>query len=166
VSTPARLVPIGQLGKTHGLKGEIRFRPYRPFFAKLLELNRSILVGPQPFTLLQARQAKSFMLLLFKGIESPEQAQVHVNKELWFTLDDVESITPAPFFFPEIWLGWNAFAEGILLGEVVDIIQTRANDILTVKKAGVEYLVPVIPEYILTINPENKTLLVKKPVLV
>ena len=163
----ARLVPVGQLGKTHGLKGEIRFRPYRPFFADLLHPNQTITVGTKHLTLLEHRETAAFMLLLFLGVDTPEKAQFHVNQELWFPFDEVEAITPSPLTFPEQWLGWAVFVNEAPLGQVVDILQTKANDILTVKNENdEEWLVPVIPEYILIIDTEKKSLFIKKPVLV
>ena len=165
--TTASLFPVGQLGKTHGLKGEIRFRPYRPFFSDLLQNNLTITVGTKQLTLISCRETASFLLLKFRDIDTPEKAQFHVNQELWFPLEAVEAITPEPINFPERWIGWDVVEQGKPLGTVKDILQSKANDILTVQnEAGDEWLVPVIDEYILHVDPETKTLTVKKPVLV
>lgn len=166
MSSSSQLIPIGQLGKTHGLTGEIRFRPYRPFFSALLTPHQSILVGTRQLTLTRSREAVSHMLLVFEGVNSPELAQIHVNQELYFPIEAVEAITPTPTQFPEQWLGWAVVSGDEILGTVVDILQTRANDILTVKGTNEEWLVPVIPEYILSSVPETKTLTVKKPIFV
>lgn len=104
------------------------------------------------------------MLLSFEGVTSREGVQVHVNQELFFPLIAVQQVTQTPLQCPEQWVGWEAFSEGALLGMVVDILQTKANDIITIKGPAEEWLVPVIPEYILSINPDKKILIIKKPV--
>lgn len=166
-TSTSRLVPIGQLGKTHGVKGEIRFRPYRPFFIELLKQNQIVTVGTKHLTLIDFRETASFLLLFFAGIDTPEKAQFHVNQEIWFPFSEVESITPSPINLPEQWIGWVVMANNLVLGTVIDVLQTKANDILTIKnESDEEWLVPVIPEYILLIDPKNQSLSIKKPILV
>jgi len=167
ITSPPLLVPIGQLGKTHGVKGEIRFRPYRPFFVDLLKHDQVNTVGTKHLTLIDFRQTASFMLLLFAGIDTPEKAQFHVNQEIWFPLSEVENITPSPINLPEQWIGWVVMANNTILGKVIDVLQTKANDILTIKnEQDEEWLVPVIPEYILAIDQKTQSLSIKKPILV
>jgi len=107
------------------------------------------------------------MLLLFAGIDTPEKAQFHVNQEIWFPLSEVENITPSPINLPEQWIGWVVMANNTILGKVIDVLQTKANDILTIKnEQDEEWLVPVIPEYILAIDQKTQSLSIKKPILV
>ena len=49
----------------------------------------------------------------------------------------------------------------MVLGELVDVLRTGANDVYVVRKSdGKEILIPVIPECVLEKNPENLRIVV------
>ncbi|NJN43506.1 MAG: ribosome maturation factor RimM, partial [Anaerolineae bacterium] len=66
---------VGQLGKPHGVRGEITLNVFTDFPDRL-EPDVVVYVGnhQKPLRILRARPTASKMLLTFEGIETREQA--------------------------------------------------------------------------------------------
>jgi 16S rRNA processing protein RimM len=154
---PVYLV-VGFLRRAHGVRGEIILDLHTDF-PERLQNGRKLFVGEEhrPMTLSGARPHAKGMLLKFKDIETPEDAGELRNQWVYVRATDVPSLPEGKVYQHELF-GFDVVEEnGNSLGELVEIIETGANDVYVVKnEAGKEILLPAIPSVILEIDPARR----------
>jgi 16S rRNA processing protein RimM len=156
---PVYLV-VGFLRRAHGLRGEI-IMDLHTDFPERLQGGRKLFVGEErkPMTLSGARPHAKGMLVKFKGIESPEDAGRLRNQWVYVKAADVPSLPEGKLYQHELF-GFEVIDEsGNSLGELVEIIETGANDVYVVRdESGKEILLPAIPSVILETDPARRVL--------
>lgn len=156
-------VPVGRVIKTHGLKGELSV-------AEATEAPLSLLIGVQVWfvppgagirtaRLESVRQGPKGPLARFDAVPGIDQASQLTGREILVRAEDL----------PEEWLlasqewedviGWRVVAEVEgHLGQIVDIIETGANDVWVVEGPFGEVLLPVIDEIIVDVDEEREVI--------
>jgi 16S rRNA processing protein RimM len=156
---PVYLV-VGFLRRAHGVRGEI-IMDLHTDFPERLRKGRKLFVGEdhKPVTLAGARPYARGMLVKFKGIETPEAAGELRNQWVYVRAADVPSLPEGKLYQHELF-GFRVVDEnGEALGELVEIIETGANDVYVVRDAnGGEILLPAIPSVVLELDPEHRTM--------
>jgi 16S rRNA processing protein RimM len=154
---PVYLV-VGFLRRAHGVHGEMLMELHTDF-PERLRSGRKLLVGDEhkPMTLSGARPHAKGMLVKFQGIETPEDAGLFRNQWVYVKATDVPALPEDKIYQHELF-GFNVVDESDnLLGELVEIIETGANDVYVVKdEAGKEILLPAIPQVILEIDADRR----------
>ena len=147
---PVYLV-VGFLRRAHGVRGEIIMDVHTDF-PERLRSGRALFVGDKrrSMTLTGTRPHAKGMLVKFKGIETPEDAAALRNQWVYVRAADVPSLPEGKLYQHELF-GFEVVDEqGNSLGELVEIIETGANDVYVVKDTqGRELLLPAIPSVIL-----------------
>jgi 16S rRNA processing protein RimM len=97
------------------------------------------------------------MLIKFKGIETPEETAQFRNQWVYIKTTDAPPLPEGQIYQHELF-GFQVVDENEnLLGELVEIIETGANDVYVVKnEAGKETLLPAIPSVILDLDPARR----------
>lgn len=154
---PVYLV-VGFLRRAHGVHGEM-IMDLHTDFPERLRHGRKLFVGEEhkPMTLESARPHAKGMLVKFKGIETPEDAGQHRNQWMYVRAMDVPALPEGKIYQHELF-GFSVVDENDnLLGEVVEILKTGANDVYVVRnEAGKEILLPAIPSVILDLNADRR----------
>ena len=158
-------VPFGQFGRPHGIRGEIRFRPFNPG-SPLLSKGRTIQVGRSPENCNEYRVAH--VRTDAKGIL--------VKLEEFFDRDQVRALTGSTWYemrdaFPalkddEIYLvdliGMDAVLEsGDVIGPIIDIYDYGPYETFAIRRRGREVLVPNVDEFIVRIDMEAKQVVIR-----
>jgi 16S rRNA processing protein RimM len=156
---PVYLV-VGFLRRTHGLRGEIIMDVHTDF-PERLRSGRKLFVGEEhkPMTLAGARPHAKGMLLKFKGIETPEDAGQMRNQWVYVRASDVPSLPEGKLYQHELF-GFRVVDENNHpLGELVEILETGANDVYVVRdESGKEILLPAIPSVVLETDPSRRVM--------
>jgi 16S rRNA processing protein RimM len=99
------------------------------------------------------------LLVKFKGVETPEAAGAFRNQWVYVKATELPSLPEGKLYQHEL-LGFAVIEEnGKPLGELVEIIETGANDVYVVQnQAGKEILLPAIPPVILETDPAQRTM--------
>ena len=161
------MVPIGVIGKVHGLAGEVRFFPFtnipevienldevflysekreRGFFLKI----ESMRIGPRS------------LLVKFEEFDDRESSRVLEGFKVYINREKLPKLEEDEYYFDEIY-DCEVYEEGEDIGKVVDIIETGSNWVLVVKnEEGEEKLVPMIRDYVKDVDVENKAINVRK----
>ena len=149
---------IGFLRRPHGVLGEI-ILDLRTDFPERLKSGRKLLVGEEhkPMTLASARPHAKGMLIKFNGVETPEDVGQFRNQWVYVKASDVPPLPEGQIYQHELF-GFSVVDDGEnLLGELVEIIETGANDVYVVRDAtGREILLPAIPSVILELDPARR----------
>ena len=154
---PVYLV-VGFLRRAHGVRGEINMDLHTDF-PERLRSGRKLFVGEEhkPVTLSGVRPHAKGVLVKFKGIETPEAAGELRNQWVYVRAADVPPLPEGKLYQHELFGFRVVDEEGVPLGELVEIIETGANDVYVVRDAdGGEILLPAIPSVILELDSERR----------
>jgi 16S rRNA processing protein RimM len=154
---PVYLV-VGFLRRAHGLRGEM-IMDLHTDFPERLQSGRNLFVGDEHklVTLSGVRPHAKGMLVKLKGVETPEDAVPLRNQWVYVKSTDVPALPEGKLYQHELF-GFDVVDDnGNLLGELVEILETGANDVYVVKNAsGKEILLPAIPSVILETDPARR----------
>lgn len=156
-STEPRFLVIGQVVKPHGVRGEVRVTPHTELPERFTWLE-TVYVGevdPQLVTVEDARLHKSVVLLKLAGYDDRDAAESLRGQ--WLQVPEEEGI---PLQEGEYYLyqleGLLVYSEaGDRLGELVGVIETKANNVFVVQGSRGEILLPDIDDVIKEIDFEN-----------
>ena len=168
---PAELVEIGQFGRPHGVRGELRYFPIDPD-SELLEPGFRVFVrvidatDEQIFELSSLRAASKFDLVRLQGVDSREKAETLTNAAVLIDPADLPQLDEDEFYLRDL-IGLQVHElltrdgdDTRQIGEVGGFFETGANDVMVVELAGGErLLVPVIDEAIAEIDLPDRVLL-------
>ena len=161
-----KLVPVGQLIKPHGIHGEMTFEFSSDVFDRekiaffLLEID-GIMV---PFRIENYRiRSSSSALLQLKGIDTDEKARrmcgstVYVSDEYLHQMEDdeMEAQYFEGFTIVDAGSGWS--------GIIHEVDESTENILFIVMKEDEEYLIPASPDYILTVDHEQRIITMELP---
>jgi 16S rRNA processing protein RimM len=149
---------VGFIRRPHGVQGEMVMDLHTDF-PERMKSGRKLLVGEghQPLTLVSVRPHQAGLLVRFKGIETPEQAGQFRNQWVYIKASEVPRLPEGKIYQHEL-LGFQVVDENEqLLGDLVEILETGANNVYVVRNAsGGEILLPVIPPVILETDPARR----------
>lgn len=154
---PVYLV-VGFLRRAHGVQGEI-IMDLHTDFPERFRSGRKLFVGDehQVMTVESVRSHAKGMLIKFRGIETPEATARFRNQWVYIKAADAPPLPEGQIYQHELF-GFQVVDENEnLLGELVEIIETGANDVYVVKnESGKEILLPAIPSVILNLDPARR----------
>lgn len=150
------LVPLGKLGKPHGLKGEVRFWPFNPESDSLepgvtlsCELNGEV----TPLVIESIRWRERFALLAFEGLLHKDEVAAFVNAECFIDRSLLPEIDEDEFYLIDL-IDLPVFGrmteeeEHREIGRVKEFMETGANDVIRVTLGiGGDLLVPFVMDY-------------------
>jgi 16S rRNA processing protein RimM len=147
---PPEYLVVGRVVRPHGIRGGLIVEPLSSMI-RSIEPGTHILLGepPEQTKILQLRPHRNRFLLTLAGCASREQAERFRGMELRLPFDEVAPLPEGEYYFWQI-LGLSVIAtDGRELGEVVDILETGANDVYIVRdQDGQEKLIPAIAQVI------------------
>jgi 16S rRNA processing protein RimM len=99
------------------------------------------------------------LLVRFKGIETPEEAGQYRNQWVYIKSSDAPTLPEGGIYKHELF-GFQVVDEnGQSLGELMEILETGANDVYVVKDdSGCELLLPAIPPVILEVDADRRVM--------
>jgi 16S rRNA processing protein RimM len=166
---PAHLI-IGEVLRPHGVKGELRIRlltdyPERIATLHTVVLGRDIATGTRrTYRLLGMRRNAEYGLLRLEGIDSREAADRLRQLLVMIPIEDAVPLEPGEFYLFQL-IGLRVLTEeGRMLGELVEVLETGANDVYVVRPpAGPDILIPVIEGVVLRTDIDAGELIVRPP---
>ncbi len=150
----------GKIVNTHGLRGEVKALYYTDAPAFFDTVKTVYFPDGKCMELLGYRVNRGAVLLRLRGVDTVEEAKTLVGKEISVKRADLPPLPEGRFYIADI-LGMTVITdEGRTLGKVVDVFQTGANDVYTVR-GDKEYLIPVIDQVVLSTDLESGQIIIK-----
>ncbi|MBN1304164.1 MAG: 16S rRNA processing protein RimM [Anaerolineales bacterium] len=157
IGEPVYLV-VGRLRRPHGIRGEI-----------LMELlvgidvfntaDRQIYVGDnkRPFKLTSVREHAKGLLIQLENLHSRDSVEEFRNQSVWITAADLPELSDGSFYDYQL-IDLQVFDDkSRLLGTLVEVIKTGANDVYVVKRpTEKDLLLPAIPSVVLEVDLSQK----------
>lgn len=148
---------IGFLRRPHGVQGEI-IMDLHTDFPERMKKGRKVLIGEdhKPMTLTNVRPHQNGLLVKFQNVETPEDAGLYRNQWVYVQTKDVP--LPDGQHYKHELIGLRVVDENDSpLGELVEILETGANDVYVVRDdSGREILLPNIPSVILDLDIDSQ----------
>ena len=156
---PVYLV-IGYLRRPHGVRGEI-IMDLHTDFPERIKSGRKVFIGEnhQPLTLDTVRPHDNGLLVSIRGVDTPEEVGKYRNQWVYVKASDVPPLPKGMHYQYEL-IDLDVVDEnGNLLGKLVEILETGANDVYVVRgDSGKEILLPAIPSVILDLDMGRRLL--------
>ena len=151
---------VGTYVNTHGIKGEVKVYPHTDDVTRFEGLDFIYLDSGKEmlrFDIQNVRYFKNMAIIKFKGINDINDIEKYKGKDLYVTREQAVPLEENEYFICDI-IGAKVITDdGVLLGELYDVLQTGANDVYVVRDENKkEVLLPVIPSCILDVNIEEK----------
>lgn len=152
----------GKIVTTHGIKGEVKIMPYTDTPELLCEFDR-LFIGKnyEEIDIERSRAFKNMVIAKLKGYDTPEAAEKLRNKLLYMHRDDLELDENTYFIQDLIGIEVSDADSGFIYGKITDVMQTGANDVYVVQGEDREYLVPAIPEVVISTDIDGNTMTIR-----
>ncbi|MDO5292081.1 MAG: ribosome maturation factor RimM [bacterium] len=155
-----QLLRVGVISNTHGIRGEVKVFPTTNDASRFDYLKEVILdTGKEQMTLhvSNVKYFKQFVILKFKEFDNINDIERYKGKDLFVTRENAVPLEEGEYYIADL-IGCKVVTdEGNDLGELIDVMETGANDVYVVKtKDRGEVLLPYIDECILNIDIDNK----------
>jgi 16S rRNA processing protein RimM len=152
--------PVGIIIKSHGLKGEVKVRPLASstdFLANGLELVANYPTGKtRPLKIQGIRSQGRFLLLTFDGISDRNMSETLQGAELTVNREALPPLAEGEFYLGDL-IGYLVVSnEENLLGEVQEVWDLPANEVLRVINEDREILIPMVDDIIESIDHEQQ----------
>jgi 16S rRNA processing protein RimM len=152
---------IGFLRRPHGLMGEM-IMDLHTDFPERIKPGRKVYLGDkhESATVGSVRDHGNGLLVKIRGYDDPESAGRFRNHWVYVKSSEVPSLPQGQVYKYEL-VGLNVIDDaGNPLGEVIEVLETGANDVYVVKNDEKEILLPAIPDVVLKIDMESKVMTV------
>lgn len=138
------LVRIGRLGRPHALRGGLKFRSEAP--EALVGQARVYLEGLGWRAVERVEALGSELVVYFTGIASREAAEELAGRDVLLEPESLPEPEGGWYYFQLV--GLPVFADEEPLGEVVEVMDTGAQDVLVVRRGARRLLVPLQAPYV------------------
>ena len=161
------LVPLGRVVGVHGLKGMLRVglsgHP-GDLDPETFTALGEILVGGKRFVVTKASRGRKHVLLGLEGVETREQAEALVGREVQGEAGRFPALPSGEFYWFQV-LGLPVIhaGNGAVLGHLAEIWPTGAHDVYVVRQGNREVLLPAVEEVIQEIDLQAGCLKVWPP---
>ncbi|CAK8712141.1 MAG: 16S rRNA processing protein RimM [Candidatus Electronema aureum] len=154
------LVLIGRVSGAHGLKGELKMRPYSGEPESLLSYSRLLLALGEPEStpilhkIERSRAHKSWAVVKLEDCNSRTEAEKLLFASIYVYEDDLPELDEGEFYLRELEGRFVKTEEGQVIGKIIGLLSGGAQDILQIDNNGKEYLIPLVPEFIVEIEED------------
>ena len=157
---------IGKLAASIGLKGQLLLQHSLGKKTSLKGLEAIFIEEKKDSFIpyfLQSTQIKNDQETIIKleGIDIMEQARRLTPKEVWLSEDDFKKFAASSS--PIALLGFTMINEGVVLGEILEVIEQPHQVLCTILLDGKEALIPIHEESLEKVDVKNRKVFVVLP---
>ncbi|KKM11866.1 hypothetical protein SY88_06710 [Clostridiales bacterium PH28_bin88] len=162
------LVTVGRITATQGHRGEVRVYPLTDFPERFNRLEKVIVNqhgSTRELAVEAARKHQNVIVLKFREVTTMDEAETLRDALVQIDEKDVVPLPPGHYYIFQL-VGLPVYSmSGELLGRLVDVQQTGANDVYLVKSdtSGEEIFVPALKEVVKCIDLEQGKIMVELP---
>ena len=159
-----KLLQVGVITSTHGLKGEMKVFPTTDDPLRFKEL-KTVLLGTEkdyiPVTVERVKFFKQFVILKLKDFDRIEDVENFRRKSLFVTREQAVPLEDNEYFIADL-IGMEVFLEdGSAFGKIRDVLQTGANDVYVIDSyEHGEVLLPAIHQCVIAVNVEEEKMVI------
>ena len=153
--------PVAEITTTSGFMGAVRLKPFSRFSIGYI-MEKTLQMGTSHDNLIDLKLEKTIgngkgMRFKFEGIDSEQKAKDIIGKTIFACTraDDEINLIASDL------IGFDVVTDTEeLIGELRDVMWLPANDVYIVFNGKKEFLIPIISEVVLSINYDQKQILI------
>ncbi|MEO5775934.1 MAG: ribosome maturation factor RimM [Flavobacterium sp.] len=158
---------LGKIAKKFSFKGEVLIyldtdepELYENMESVFVEFNKNLV----PFFIQNSSLHKNdFLRVQFEDVDSEEEADSIINCEVYLPLSMLPKLSGNKFYFHEV-IGFEIEDKRLgIFGKIVSINDSSAQPLFEVINGNVEILVPMIDQFLVKIDRENKKVIMDLP---
>ncbi|MEO0046332.1 MAG: Ribosome maturation factor RimM [Bacteroidota bacterium] len=158
---------LGKIAKKFSFKGEVLIyldtdepELYENMESVFVEFNKNLV----PFFIENSSLHKNdFLRVQFEDVDSEEEADKLIGCEIYLPLNMLPKLEGNKFYFHEV-IGFEIEDQRLgVFGKIVSINDTSAQPLFEVVNGSVEILVPMIDQFLVKIDRENKKVVMNLP---
>ena len=160
-----KYLEIGQIVNTFGIKGMVKVKPFTDDTEKRFDNLKKVYIQNKntrkEYEIEEVKYHKEMVLIKFKGIENPEDANLLRNYYLVVDRDKEEPLEEGTYYIVDM-IGLEVYTDdGEKLGILDDVFNWGSSDIYVVKnELGKQILLPAIEDVIKNIDMEQRKMIV------
>ena len=158
---------LGKIAKKFSFKGEVLLyldtdepELYENMESVFVEFNKNLV----PFFIQNSSLHKNdFLRVQFEDVDSEEEADSIINCDVYLPLSMLPKLSGNKFYFHEV-IGFEIEDKRLgVFGKIVSINDTSAQPLFEVINGNVEILIPMIDQFLVKIDRENKKVIMDLP---
>lgn len=150
------MIEVMKITNTHGVKGEMKAQYYAESMAFFKKVKTLYDKKGNPYTITGIREGKGCALVTMEEISDMNGAEGMKNVSLFAKREDFPPLPKGEYYLIDL-IGLNAeTVDGEEIGEVVNIIESAAQNLLVIKKGEKEVLVPKCDAFVDRVDLEEK----------
>ncbi len=148
---------IGVITEPHGIKGEVKVYATTDDVAHLKKVKEVWLQEKEEKKLLHlkaVRPQNDRLIMAFQEFGDRTAVEGLRKRELYIRREDAAAPEEGEYFVSDL-VGMEVYEEGVLIGELVDVMETGANDVYVIRRVDEsELLLPAIRQCVEHIDVE------------
>jgi 16S rRNA processing protein RimM len=162
-----KLVLIGKVTATHGIRGQLRVVPFSGEAESILSQRRLILKGPndesEAFEVANSSVHGKRVLLSLKSLDDINKVEYLVGREIYVERGQLPELPDGEYYWCDL-IGLKVYTvQGKFLGKLCEILATGSNDIYIIRNGEKEFLIPAIEDVVTDINLHESVMIVDPP---
>jgi len=161
-----RYLAVGRILRPHGIRGELRVGILTNYPERLGQYAYFYLASPdlpeiaRRYPVEKLRRHKKVLLLKLGGCDDRNAAEELRGQLVQIPIEAAVPLEEGEYYYFQL-IGVRVEAEsGESLGQVVDVLETGANDVYVVRGPQGEVLLPAVKEVVLKLDLEAKQMVV------
>lgn len=153
---------IARIDQLYGKDGFVSLKLFSDFPERFFDLKKVYIDfwgDKKTFYIESVKDVKGKILVKFKNFISSRELQVLLDREVFISEEIVVQLPENQFFIHDL-IGIEVFAGSDKLGNITDVIKSKANDVLVIHtEDNEEKLMPFVLNYIEKFDAERKRLI-------
>lgn len=160
-----KLITVGKVVGTHGIKGTIKILSMTDFPERLRERKRLVFYDDLDNVVFEGELESlgmegTILLVKLKGCETRDMAERLIGSFIKVKEEELPPLGEGEFYFHQI-IGLKVYThEGRYLGKVVDILKTGANDVFCVKGKK-EFMIPALKSLVKEVDLKRGIIIIE-----
>jgi len=161
-------VELGKLVGVWGVKGWVKLHSYTRNRADISQYKTWYLQAPRskaeptPITVLSCREQGQGIVAQLDGVDDRDQAMAMSGQTILVKQSDLPALPDGEFYWQQL-IGLSVKNESGLIGEILSILETGANDVLVCKNAEegqADVLIPYTKQVVLEVDLAQGSMIV------
>lgn len=166
--TGSRLIPVGKITRTHGIRGAVKIFPYGETLA-LQEAGEKLILQSSagskvPFLTLRSFKPQGKLLIAeFEELSHIDEAQEVTGQEVFLSEDRLLPTEEGEYYYFQLIGLVVETTQGKRLGVLRGIVETGSNDVYVVQDEGREALIPALDDVIVEVDLQRGCMIIDPP---
>lgn len=155
-----KLIKIGKIVNTHGIKGELRILSKFPYKDKVFVKNMKVYIDKNNIEVINTyRKHKNFDMVTFEGYNNINEVLKYKGKNVYINKEDIE--LKQDEYLDEELIGLDVMYKNMLMGTIGDIERYDKISLIKINGKDKYYLIPYNFNLVDNIDIKNNKIYIK-----